>query len=201
MAAVAGAISEFAGKGLLEYTSQVILENGGDIFIKTDKERKIGIYAGDSVLSGKVALRIIPEATPAGISTSSGTVGHSLSFGRADAVTVVSSDAALADACATAACNKVKTEADIKAALDFVSKTTNVIVKVNEIDLEHLEMMAGKKDSVLGQYSHIKFEVNNEIEPGGCVLCSEHGQIDGQLDTQIERIANELLMTDRKKNE
>ena len=90
---------------------------------------------------------------------------------------------------------------NLKAALDFVSKTTNVISKVNEKDFEHLEMMAGKKDSVLGQYSHIKFEVNNEVEPGGCVLCTEHGQIDGQLDTQIERIANELLMTDRKNNE
>jgi len=126
MAAVAGAISEFAGKGLLEYTSQVILENGGDIFIKTDKERKIGIYAGKSVLSGKVAIRIKPERTPIGISTSSGTVGHSLSFGKANAVTVVSPDGALADACATASCNRVKTRADIKGALDYAKSIEGI---------------------------------------------------------------------------
>ncbi|MGB2706088.1 MAG: UPF0280 family protein [Candidatus Omnitrophota bacterium] len=126
MAAVAGAISEFTGKKLLEYTSQVILENGGDIFIKTDRERKIGIYAGGSVLSGKVALRIRPEAAPVGISTSSATVGHSLSFGKADAVTVVSPDACLADASATAVCNRVKTEADIEAALNFAKSIEGV---------------------------------------------------------------------------
>ncbi len=126
MAAVAGAISGFVGKGLLEYSNQVILENGGDIFIKTDRERNIGIYAGDSVLSGKVAIKIRPGATPAGISTSSGTVGHSLSFGKADAVTVISADASLADASATAACNRVKTASDIKAALDFAKSIEGV---------------------------------------------------------------------------
>lgn len=126
MAAVAGAISEFVGKGLLEYTNEVILENGGDIFIKTGKERKIGIYAGNSVLSGKVAIRVKPGQTPLGISTSSGTVGHSLSFGKADAVTVTSPDASLADACATAACNRVKTEADLKAALDFAKSIEGI---------------------------------------------------------------------------
>jgi len=126
MAAVAGAISEFVGKGLLKYSKQVILENGGDIFIKTDRERRIGIYAGDSVLSGRVAIKIEPLATPAGISTSSGTVGHSLSFGKADAVTVVSSDACLADASATAACNMVKTASDIEAALDFAKSIEGV---------------------------------------------------------------------------
>jgi len=119
MAAVAGAISEFVGNGLLEYSRQVILENGGDIFMKTNKQRTVGIYAGGSVLSGKIAIKIVPEATPIGISTSSGTVGHSLSFGKADAVTVISSDACLSDACATAVCNRVKNATDIAPALDF----------------------------------------------------------------------------------
>jgi len=94
-------------------------------------------------------------------------------------------------------CREIAME-NLKTALDFVSKGTDVIVKVNEKDAEHLERMAGNNEAVLGQYRHIKFEVDDEIEPGGCVLCTEHGQIDGQLDTQIERIANELLMTDRK---
>lgn len=127
MAAVAGAISEFTARGLLKFTNQIIIENGGDIFIKTDKERKIGIYAGASPLTGKIAIRIRPESTPAGICTSSGTIGHSLSFGKADAVSVVAKSAGLADAAATAACNRVKKESDIEAALNLAKSIEDVI--------------------------------------------------------------------------
>ncbi|NQU95600.1 MAG: UPF0280 family protein [Candidatus Omnitrophica bacterium] len=127
MAAVAGAIAEFVGKGLLQFTGQVILENGGDIFIKTNTERKIGIYAGNSPLSGRIAIKVNPEVTPVGICTSSGTVGHSLSFGNADAVCVMAKEASLADACATACCNKVKTEREIEEALDFAKSVEGII--------------------------------------------------------------------------
>lgn len=121
MAAVAGAVSELVGVGLLEYTSEVIVENGGDIYIKTDVPRKIGIYAGASVLSEKIALEIMPAKTPAGICTSSGTVGHSLSFGKADAAVIISMDTFLADAVATATGNIVKSADDIERALEFAS--------------------------------------------------------------------------------
>lgn len=127
MAAVAGAISEFAGKDLLKFTNQVILENGGDIFIKTQSLRKLGMYAGKSPLTGKIAINVRPEATPLGICTSSGTVGHSLSFGKADAVCVISKDAALADACATATCNMVKDENDMEEALNFAKSIEGVL--------------------------------------------------------------------------
>ena len=127
MAAVAGSLAEYVGRGLLPHSpSGMVVENGGDIFIATDRERNIGIYAGDSVLSGKVAIRIKPEATPAGISTSSATGGHSLSFGKADAVTIVSSDACLADASATAVCNRVKDASCIKEALHFAKSIEGV---------------------------------------------------------------------------
>ena len=35
MAAVAGAFAEFVGQDLLKYSAEVIVENGGDIFLKT----------------------------------------------------------------------------------------------------------------------------------------------------------------------
>jgi len=127
MAAVAGAVSEFVGKELLKLTDQIILENGGDIFIKTSEERLIGIFAGASPLSGKISIRIKPHLTPLGICTSSGTIGHSLSFGKADAVCVVSQDSSLADACATATCNRVKKEADIQGALKFTKSVEGII--------------------------------------------------------------------------
>ena len=119
MAAVAGAIAEFVGRDLLEFTPEVIVENGGDIFMKCLKDRIVGIYAGESPLTGKIGIRIEARDTPLGVCTSSGTVGHSLSFGRADAVAVLALSAALADAAATAIGNRVSKPEDIDKALDF----------------------------------------------------------------------------------
>jgi ApbE superfamily uncharacterized protein (UPF0280 family) len=119
MAAVAGAIAESVGKELLPYSDEVIVENGGDIFLKTSKERFIGVYAGKSKFTKKIAFSILPEETPLGVCTSSGTVGHSLSFGYADAVIVFSPSTSLADAAATAIGNRVRIPEDIPEALEF----------------------------------------------------------------------------------
>ena len=120
MAAVAGAIAEFVGKDLLAHCKQIIVENGGDIFMKVGKKRKVGIYAGSSPLSGRIALQISPEETPLGICCSAGTFGHSISLGRADAVVVLSPSASLADAVATAVGNLIKEEEDIPQGLKFL---------------------------------------------------------------------------------
>jgi uncharacterized protein len=119
MAAVAGAIAEYVGRELLTFTPEIIVENGGDIYLKILKKRIVGIYAGDSPLSGKIGLEINPRDTPLGACTSSGTVGHSLSFGKADAVVVVAASAILADAAATAIGNRVKQPEDIDKALEY----------------------------------------------------------------------------------
>ena len=119
MASVAGAMAEFVGKELLSNSNQVIVENGGDIFIASDIERTVAIFAGDSPLSKKLSIKVRPGDMPLGICTSSGTIGHSLSFGKADACVIISKSTSLADAVATAACNKVKTREDIKPALEF----------------------------------------------------------------------------------
>jgi len=122
MAAVAGAVAEFVGKELLNYCNQVIVENGGDIFMKVKKRRIVGIYAGDSPLSKRIALQIEPQDTPLGICCSAGTFGHSQSLGTADAVIILSPFTALADAVATAVGNLVKDEASIQKGLEFVQK-------------------------------------------------------------------------------
>ncbi len=127
MASVAGAIAERVGYDLLSITPNVIVENGGDIFLKSMKEITVGIFAGDSPLSNKIALRISPSDTPVGICTSSATVGPSLSFGRADAVCVKSRSASLADAAATAIGNVSKTKADIRKAISLGSGIKGVL--------------------------------------------------------------------------
>jgi ApbE superfamily uncharacterized protein (UPF0280 family) len=118
MAAVAGAIAEAVGRDLLAFSPEVIVENGGDIFLKISKKRLVGVYAGQSSFTRKVALEVMPRETPLGVCTSSGTVGHSLSLGSADALVVLSPSTALADAAATALGNMVKAAGDIPQAIE-----------------------------------------------------------------------------------
>jgi hypothetical protein len=135
MAAVAGAFAEVVGRELLRISHEVIVENGGDIFLKTGKVRLVGVYAGESPYTGKIALRVEPADTPLGVCTSSGTVGHSLSFGKADAVIVLSPSSSLADAAATAIGNIVKTADDVQKALDFargIAGLVGVAVIIND---------------------------------------------------------------------
>ncbi len=126
MAAVAGAAAEYVGRELMELSEEVIVENGGDVFMKTLRKRLVGIYAGDSVLSGRLSLEIPPENTPCGVCSSSGSVGHSLNFGNADAVAVCSRSAILADAAATACSNLVKDETCIEDAIEFARSIEGV---------------------------------------------------------------------------
>ncbi|MDP3804671.1 MAG: UPF0280 family protein [Candidatus Omnitrophota bacterium] len=127
MAAVAGAVAEFVGKDLLAFTSQVIVENGGDIFIKTLKPRTLGIYAGPgSPFTGKLAIEVEPVEGGIGVCTSSGTVSHSLSFGLADAAVIISDNTALADAAATAAGNAVKRSGDIEKGIDVAKSIEGI---------------------------------------------------------------------------
>ncbi len=119
MAAVAGAIAEYTGKNILTACGEVIVENGGDIFLRVRRDVTIGIFAGSSPLSNRIGIKLTRHDRPTGICTSSATVGPSLSFGAADAVTVLSCSASLADATATAIGNLVKQSADIGPAIDI----------------------------------------------------------------------------------
>ncbi|MFA5079100.1 MAG: UPF0280 family protein [Dehalococcoidia bacterium] len=119
MAAVAGAVAQMVGEKLLHSSAEIIVENGGDIYLKVDRIRVVAIYAGESVFSGKLAIEVVPDRTPLGICTSSGRVGPSLSLGVADAAVVVAPSAALADAAATAVGNAVKSGDDVDAALEI----------------------------------------------------------------------------------
>lgn len=118
MAAVAGAFAQFLGTELLKYSQEVIVENGGDIFLKVSEPVLVGIFAGSSPLSGKIALSIDPGKTPLGICTSSGTLGPSFSRGNADAAVVIAVSTPLADAAATAIGNLVQSEEDLERALN-----------------------------------------------------------------------------------
>jgi len=118
MAAVAGAIAEHVGLGLLSHSNEIVVENGGDVFLKINRPLTIGIFSGRSPLNMKLGIKMDAQKTPAAICTSSGTIGHSLSLGSADAVSVVSDSCPLADAAATAIANLVHSKKDVNKAID-----------------------------------------------------------------------------------
>ncbi len=135
MAGVAGAMAEAVGKDLLAASTEVIVENGGDIFIHSAKELQVGIFAGSSPLSFRVGLRIPAADHGWGVCTSSGTVGPSLSFGRADAVCVLAPSASLADAAATAVGNLVGSSADLPKGLEkakTIAGLTGVVIIIGD---------------------------------------------------------------------
>ncbi len=139
MAAVAGAVAEYTGRELMKKSHEVIVENGGDIFIKSSNETLFTIFAGKSPLSMRTGVLIAKQNHPYALCTSSGTVGHSKSYGSADAVTVFSNSASLADAAATALGNMVRKSRDIKKVINYGKNTAGilgmVIIKDKEMGL------------------------------------------------------------------
>lgn len=124
MAAVAGAIAELIGRFIINRLEtlhkEVIVENGGDIFLYSKEKRNVLVFAGKSPLSEKIAIKISRINQPVGICTSSATVGPSKSFGITDACVVISGSAALSDAAATAFGNMVKRPDDINYVVEKV---------------------------------------------------------------------------------
>ena len=127
MAAVAGAIAARVGEALRAFSDEVIIENGGDIFMYLKHPATVSLFAGRSPLSHKVGLKIYPDRETWGVCTSSGTVGPSLSFGRADAACVVAGDAALADACATELGNRVPDASGVNKGLEWLEGIPGII--------------------------------------------------------------------------
>ncbi|WP_373483350.1 UPF0280 family protein [Acetobacterium sp.] len=126
MAAVAGAVSKYIGSLLEASAAEIIVENGGDLLIKTLKERRIAIRTGNPRFAD-LGLKIKPGAKPLGVCTSSGLMGHSLSFGKADAVTIISQNIPLADAVATALGNRIKKPEDVERGLAWARNIPEIL--------------------------------------------------------------------------
>lgn len=154
MAAVAGAIAAKVGKEFdPQINSELIIENGGDIFLRSSKERIIGVFAGiNSPYSGKLGVLIQPQPEGIGVCTSSGNLGPSLSFGKADAVMVIAADAALADAAATAGANQVQSSSDLPKAIEFLQSITGVRGAL---------IIKGQKIAIWGEIELVPVNVSN----------------------------------------
>ncbi len=132
MSAVAGAVAQKTGKALQAKfdLTEVMIENGGDIYADIAEDMDIAVFAGDSPLSGKTGLHLEAGQSPLGICTSSGTVGPSLSFGKADAVMVICKDTLLADSYATAFANLIQTAEDIPACIEKARACNDILAAI-----------------------------------------------------------------------
>ncbi|HEX3012531.1 MAG TPA: UPF0280 family protein [Syntrophomonadaceae bacterium] len=126
MAAVAGAIAQAVGEKLIGKVQEIIVENGGDIYINSSCPRIISVFAGESRFSNRIGIRLGENEGPSGVCTSSGTVGPSISLGKADAVLIKADSAALADAAASRAANQVQTETDLMKAIESVQNIKGI---------------------------------------------------------------------------
>jgi len=137
MAAVAGAVAEHVGAALVREFgfAEIVVENGGDIYLQRAEDCRVAIFAGPSPLSNRIGLLLRASAMPCGVCTSSATVGHSLSLGTADAVTVVAPSTSLADAAATWIGNAAKGADGVRQALDAakaIKGISGVVVVMGE---------------------------------------------------------------------
>lgn len=111
MATVAGSISELCLNHLMEMDSRhSIVENGGDIALINNEKVLCGIYSNNEILGNEMAFELKSRKRPLGICTSSGKIGHSISFGDSDSVTVISKRPSIADGLATRIANDVTGE-------------------------------------------------------------------------------------------
>ncbi len=120
MACVAGAIADVVGKFLLKRCDECVVENGGDIFLKLNRKPTVGIVTNNRYFKDKLSIELNKSRSAYGICSSSATIGPSLSQGKADLSLIVSHDALLSDALATAGANIIKDESNLNSAVDFV---------------------------------------------------------------------------------
>jgi len=155
MAAVAGTIAQYIGEKLSALSETVIVENGGDIYAKSVEPIRCSVYSGEESPFGRSIGFCVDAAKGVGICTSSGVVGPSHSYGKADAVTVVAENCSVADAAATSIANRIKCEAgsgrELSMSSDSDSELVGVIASINGtlgsrgIKLFHAEFLEGNK--------------------------------------------------------
>ncbi|MDL2291390.1 UPF0280 family protein [Desulfovibrio sp. OttesenSCG-928-F20] len=124
MAAVAGAVAEHVARGLLPLSPDCLVENGGDSMLFSSKERLVALLP-DPHGKATLGLRLEAGAFPLSLCASSGTFGHSLSFGKGDLAVARSKNACLADAAATALCNRLKKPGDAGRVAEFAASFKN----------------------------------------------------------------------------
>ena len=120
---VAGAIAQYVGLEILKEAKELIIENGGDIFLKINEDKNLGVYLGERTDLKNLTLKIKKRENPFGIASSSAYFGHSLNLGRADLLTIIAKDAIIADGFATSLSNRIQREADANQVIEVAKES------------------------------------------------------------------------------
>lgn len=112
MASVAGAVAQSVADAFCRQSPDVLVENGGDVYLHSTRDRTVALLA-EPESGAKIGLSISADEFPVALCSSSGKVGHSLSLGKGDLVTVRSGSGPLADAAATALANIIQEDKDV----------------------------------------------------------------------------------------
>ena len=124
MAAVAGAVAQHVGEGLAGESPEILVENGGDVFLASARERVVALLA-EPESGARLGVRLPAGGFPCGLCASSGRIGHSLSLGSGDLVAVLADTAPLADAAATALANLLRRKADLTRVTDGAKRLSD----------------------------------------------------------------------------
>jgi len=107
---------------------EIIVENGGDIFLKSKKDRLLLVYPGEcSPFKNRLKILVKGKDTPCGVCTSSAHIGPSLSLGNTDATTIIAHSTITADVFATAVGNIVKTPEDMEKGMNFAQSCEQIM--------------------------------------------------------------------------
>jgi len=118
MATVAGAIAQEAVEAMVSQgCTHCWVDNGGDIALRLDRPATLEVFS-DPSSKNAYAMVLEPTDDITGICTSSGRLGHSISFGDSDVALAIADDAVLADALATAIGNQVTNAASLELCFD-----------------------------------------------------------------------------------
>ena len=126
-AAVAGAVAHMVAESFSGRSPDLIVENGGDIYMYSRRERIVGLLPDPR--GELIGVRILPEDCPVSLCASSAHIGPSLSLGKGDLAVVRARDGALADACATALCNMLREAKDVERAIRRAESMRNIGVQ------------------------------------------------------------------------
>jgi len=137
MASVAGAVCDELARYISGSCGFLMIENGGDSYIKSSSSVTAGLYTGSKYFPKNLMISIDKNSMPCGLCSSSGIMGHSFSRGSCDLVTVMSDTAVTADAAATAVANSVRARSHVDEALkkyrDYEGIRGLVIIKDDRI--------------------------------------------------------------------
>ena len=81
----------------------------------------------------------------------------------------------------------------VREALKRIADNGRIVIRTNP---EDLELIKGDKDLMQNHllvFEHVDFVSSEKIQRGGCVIESESGIVDAQMDVQLEKIEQSLL--------